>query len=55
MKNDAPELYFEILKRVPDLVKELDLQYTYQQVKGHRKILKKSIEELTLALEGKFR
>lgn len=53
-KDENPELYFEILQLIPKLVKELDLQYSYQEVDRHRKILKKSIEELTMALEGKL-
>lgn len=54
-KHNTPEVYFEVLQIIPNLVKKLDLRFTHQQIEQHRKILKKSIEELTFALEDKLK
>lgn len=52
-KKEIPEIYNEILKMIPKLMKVLGAMYSYKEIDEQRNILKKSIEELTLALEKK--
>ncbi len=54
-EKDVPEIYNEILKIIPKLVEGLGAKYSYKELDEQRNILKKSIEELTLALEDKLK
>jgi len=53
--KEIPAIYDELLKIVPTLVKELDADYTYEELNKQRNILKNCIEKLTIALEEKIR
>lgn len=54
-KKEKPEIYSEILKAIPNLVKNLGAKYSYHQMDVQRQILKESIEKLTYALEQKLK
>ena len=54
-KKEIPEIYNEILKVIPKLIDGLEAKYSYKEIDVQRNILKKSIEELTLALEEKLK
>lgn len=49
-----PEIYDEILKEIPRLIKYLDLQYTYQEMDKQRKIIRELIVKITEALAKKL-
>ena len=53
--DENPQLYAGLCWCVPDLVQTLESKYSYEQIDQHRKVLKKSIEILTLALEEKLK
>ncbi|OLB91887.1 MAG: hypothetical protein AUH25_01650 [Thaumarchaeota archaeon 13_1_40CM_38_12] len=54
-KNKYPNIFTDLLKVIPELVKELGAKYSYAEFDKQRTILKESIEKLTLALEEKLK
>jgi hypothetical protein len=53
--NSKPELFTDLLKIIPDLVKGLGAKHSYAEIDEQRKILKDIIEKLTIALEDKLK
>ncbi len=54
-QKENPIIFSEMPKYIPDLISGLELNYSSEQYKNQRKILKESIEKLTLALEEKLK